>query len=390
MKICILTPRFPYPQYGGDVLRINEIACYLKSKGHTLVLVSLSDESSPDLETAKKLYDRVYFVQRKKLHSYFFSLLFFVQRKPMQCGYYASAAYEKLLRKVVADEQPDLYISHLLRMAPYLERLGLQRQSIIEMTDALSRTYSMSLNAKKGGLLKFIYHLEKRLIARYEQHVIHEFPKTVLVSESDEAFLRAYGDDSTGTSLCTYTNGVHCVDKISEDYEPQRICFVGNMRTLQNQDAVLFFVHDILPLIKNVVPAVKFYIVGSLPPPSIQALASDDIFVTGFVDDIEKEIQKSALIVAPVRVAAGIQNKVLQAMACGVPVVLSDLLCPAIPYLQDGVNCSVASSPEDFSKACINLLQNKNYRNDIAERGYEMVKQHYSWTEKLNGYECLK
>ena len=122
------------------------------------------------------------------------------------------------------------------------------------------------------------------------------------------------------------------------------------------------FVHDIFPLIKKVMPAVKFYIVGSLPPPSIQALASNDIFVTGFVDDIEAEIQKSALIVAPVRVAAGIQNKVLQAMACGGPVVLTDLLCPAIPQLQDGLNCAVAHAEEDFSKACINLLQDMYYR----------------------------
>ena len=387
MKICILTPRFPFPQYGGDVLRINEIARYLKSKGHTLVLVSLSDEASPDLETAGYLYDRVYFVQRKKLQSYFYSLLFFVRRKPMQCGYYTSIAYEKLLRRVVADERPDLYISHLLRMVPYLERLKLQHHSIVEMTDALSRTYSMSLNAKKGGLLKFVYYFEQRLIARYEQHVIHAFPKIVLVSESDEAFLRE-GDDSI-TSLCTYTNGVHCVEKMSEGYDANRISFVGNMRTLQNQDAVLFFVHDIFPLIKKVMPAVKFYIVGSLPPPSIQALASNDIFVTGFVDDIEAEIQKSALIVAPVRVAAGIQNKVLQALACGVPVVLTDLLCPAIPQLQDGLNCAVAHAEEDFSKACINLLQDMYYRNEMAKRGYEMVKRHYSWNEKLNGYEFL-
>lgn len=388
MKICILTPRFPYPQYGGDVLRINEIARYLKSKGHTLVLVSLSDEANPDLRTAEKLYDRVYYVKRNKFQSLFNTIQFFLRRKPMQCGYYASAAYEKLLRRVIADERPDLYISHLLRMAPYLERMGLQRHSIIEMTDALSRTYDMSLNAQKGGLLKFVYYFEQKLIERYEQHVINAFPKTVVVSQSDEGFLREKNSNEA-PSLCTYTNGVHCVERITEEYEINRICFVGNMRTLQNQDAVLYFVHDIFPKIKKVIPSVKFYIVGSLPPPSIQSLASDDIFITGFVDDIEAEIQKSALIVAPVRVAAGIQNKVLQAMACGVPVVLSDLLCPAIPQLQDGENCCVAHTEDDFSRMCIHLLQNREARNAIARKGYDMVCQYYSWKEKLSGYESL-
>ena len=105
------------------------------------------------------------------------------------------------------------------------------------------------------------------------------------------------------------------------------------------------------------------------------------------MEDIEAEIQKSALVVAPVRVAAGIQNKVLQAMACGVPVVLSDLLRPAIPQLQDGENCIVANTEEDFSSACIKLLQNRELRNTMARRGYDMVCRHYSWEEKLDGYE---
>lgn len=388
MKICILTPRFPYPQYGGDVLRINEIARYLKSRGHKLILVSLSDEATPDVETAKKLYDKVYYVQRNKLQSYINTLLFFVRRKPMQCGYYASSAYEKLLRKVIAEEHPDIYVSHLLRMVPYLESLGLHSKSIVEMTDALSRTYGMSLNAKKGGLLKFVYYFEQKLIERYEQHVINTFPKNILVSESDEAFLREKNGNGAST-LCTYTNGVHCVNSISKEYDANRISFVGNMRTLQNQDAVLYFVHDILPLIKKAMPTVKFHIVGSLPPPSITTLASDDIIVTGFVDDIEAEIQKSAIVVAPVRVAAGIQNKVLQAMACGVPVVLSDLLCPAIPQLQDGENCAVAHTNKEFSDVCISLLQDAERRNQMAHKGYDMVCKYYSWEEKLAGYEDL-
>ena len=388
MKICILTPRFPYPQYGGDVLRINEIARYLKAKGHVLVLVSLSDDATPEMDKALQLYDKVYFVQRKKLKSYINSLLFFIRRKPMQCGYYASGDYENLLRRVVADEKPDLYISHLLRMVPYLERLGLQQKTIVEMTDALSRTYAMSLTAERVGLLKFVYHFEQRLIEQYEQYVIRTFPKTVLVSKSDEDYLRAKAVGKA-TSLTTYTNGVHLKETVSEQYEPYRLCFIGNMRSMQNQDAVLYFVHDIFPTIKKAIPAVKFHIVGSLPPPQIQALASDDIFVSGFVEDIEAEIQKSAVVVAPVRVAAGIQNKVLQAMACGVPVVLSQLLCPAIPQLQDGLNCAVAHDASDFAQACVRLLQEPVARNAMAKQGYSMVRQHYSWSEKLNGYEVL-
>lgn len=388
MKICILTPRFPFPQYGGDVLRINEIARYLKGRGHKLILVSLSDDAVADVRAAKTLYDEVHYVKRNKWQSYANSLLYPLRRKPMQVGYYASKKYETMLHRVVAEEKPDLFISHLLRMAPYLERMGVQQHSIVEMTDALSRTYSMSLKASNGGLRKYIYHIEYRLIARYEQHVISNFPKTIVVSKNDETFLRS-ANPTGATSLKTYTNGVHCLDHLSDAFQPQRMCFIGNMRTMQNQDAVLYFVNDILPLIRKQIPTVKFYIVGSLPPPNIQRLASDDIIVTDFVDDLESEIQQAALVVAPVRVAAGIQNKVLQAMACGVPVVLSELLCAAIPHLEDGENCAVASSEEDFSAKCVKILSDRDYRNDLARKGYEMVRRHYSWDDKLDGYEII-
>ena len=87
MKICILTPRFPMPECGGDLLRINYIARYLKSQGHQLVLVSYTEEA-PDIAAAQQLYDKVYTVQRSKMASTMFSALFMLTGRPIQCGYY--------------------------------------------------------------------------------------------------------------------------------------------------------------------------------------------------------------------------------------------------------------------------------------------------------------
>ena len=150
MKICILTPRFPFPENGGDVLRINNIARYLKSKGHTLVLVSLSDTAQPDVEGAKTVYDHVFVTPRNHLMSLINGVLFMLVDRPIQCGYYHSSAYRKLLKNVVNQENPDLFISHLLRMSPYLEDLHVEAHSIVEMTDALSKTYEMSADVKGG------------------------------------------------------------------------------------------------------------------------------------------------------------------------------------------------------------------------------------------------
>ena len=389
-KICILTPRFPFPENGGDVLRINHIARYLKAQGHQLILVSLSDVGAPRVEEAERLYDKVFFVRRKHWQSYLKGMLYPLRRKPMQCGYYDSSTYRALLKEVVRKERPDLFVSHLLRMAPYLEELQVEGVSIVEMTDALSKTYAMSAVAKSGGLMKWVYRVERSLIRRYEEKVIRSFPKVVLVSQADVDFLRKrLGAEKASRSLAMHTNGVTCVDNLVRTYDSDKICFIGNMRTLQNQDAVLHFVHDVLPLIRRERPSAKFYVVGAEPPQSILALASDHVVVTGFVDDLEATIQDSCLAVAPVRVAAGIQNKVLVAMGCGLPVVMTSLISQAIPELKDGENCVIRDDANSFATQCIQLMKNKELRDKIGSEGYQMVLRNYSWHEKLKGYEIL-
>lgn len=388
MNICILTPRFPFPQYGGDTLRINEIARHLKRQGHRLVLVSLSDEAVPPVDQAEQLYDKVYFVQRNRYRSLIVGSLYFLKGKPIQCGYYRDAAYKELLKKVVREEKPDLYVSHLLRLVPYLEELGLQDKSIVEMTDALSKTYGLSLNAKGVGLLKYVYALEQRLISQYEQHVIKAFPKVVLVSQADIDYLRTNADGEA-PSLVLHSNGVDYMDRLAPTYDPEKICFLGNMRSMQNQDAVIHFVKDIFPLIKAKRPAAKCYIIGSLPPENIQALESEDVIITGFVDDLEAAISDACLSIAPIRVAAGIQNKVLVAMGCGVPVVMKSLIAQAIPELEDGRNCFIRDDNQAFADTCLRLMDDKNLRNEVGQEGYRMVKQHFSWEEKLKGFEKI-
>lgn len=384
MKICILTPRFPFPENGGDVLRINNIARYLKSHGHKLVLVSFHDGGA-DARLAATLYDKVYLVKRNKAVSAINSLLFLLRGKPIQCGYYFSGAFREKFREVVSVEKPDRYLSHLLRMVSYLEGEGLNGVSVVEMTDALSKTYAMVTNAKGSNLKKMIYRVERRLIRRYERHVAERFPKVVLVSREDVDFLKSSCPKSG--SLSVYTNGVDLFPSKCE-YNPDKICFVGNMRTLQNQDAAIFFAKEVFPLVKRNRPNAKFYIIGAQPSKEIIDLgaADSDIVVTGFVDDLYAEVKDSCVAVAPVRIAAGIQNKVLVAMAMGVPVVLSELISSAIPELNDGENCYICSQAADIANACIKLMINGSLRNKISKAGYQTVETNYSWNEKLDGY----
>ena len=388
MKICILAPRFPLPEAGGDLLRINNIARYLKSKGHFLILVSYT-EREPALEEAKKLYDKIYTVKRHRATSAFYSATALLTGHPIQCGYYYSRSYLKMFREVVSNEQPDLYISHLIRMVPFIKKLHLEDKTIVEMTDALSITYTLTKNAKGSLLKRFMYSIERHLVGRYELGVVKRFRKVVLVSQSDINFL-ASQVPSAATSLALHTNGVKCATNLQADYDVNKICYIGNMVSLQNQDAAFYFVKEVFPLILKAKPQARFYIVGNNPPSSIQALHDGvHVFVTGFVDDLEGFISDSCLAVAPIRIAAGIQNKVLIAMANGLPVVMTSLITAPIPEIKNEGNCFVADDVLSLSKACIKLMDDPACRSNIAQNGYEMVRSVFSWESKLDGYEDM-
>jgi hypothetical protein len=195
LKICILTPRFPFPENGGDVLRINNISRYLKSKGHTLVLVSYCTQKDIDNQDniTDPLYDRIYYIKRNTFVSLGMSFWAFLLNKPIQIGYYFSFTYLAKFKKTIKEEKPDLYISHLLRMVPFLNLCRLQDKSIVEMTDALSKTYGMSGNVLAFSLKRIIYLIERKRIAAYERRTIAKYKKCVLVSQMDKDYLESYG-----------------------------------------------------------------------------------------------------------------------------------------------------------------------------------------------------
>lgn len=384
MNICILTPRYPFPENGGDVLRINNVARYLKSKGHYLFLLSFI-ESNQKIVNEEYLYDEIITVSRNKIESLFNSLLFIVQRKPIQCGYYYSRRFLKIFKDVIEEKDIDIYIPHLIRMVPYLEKTKLNDKTIVEMTDALSKTYTLSSQSKVKSIKKLIYNIEKKLVKAYEESICKNFKKVVLVSEKDVEYLR-----NCNSNLYCFSNGVSLSKKIDK-YNPNKICFIGNMRTLQNQDAVLHFVNNIFPIIKKENHDAYFVIVGAEPSENILKLHDGkNIFVTGFVESVEDIIRDSCLAVAPVKIAAGIQNKVLIAMGCGVPVVLTSLIANAIPELDNYINCCIEDNNKSFAEKCLKIMKESDFREMLAMNAYKMVEANYSWKEKLNNYELLE
>ena len=156
------------------------------------------------------------------------------------------------------------------------------------------------------------------------------------------------------------------------------IMFVGGFTHKPNADAVLWFVRDILPMILDKIPDLKFYIMGSNPPESILGLANDNIIVKGFVTDEELEwhYQNCRISVVPLRYGAGIKGKVVEAMRYGMPVVTTSVGAEGITGAEN-ILC-IGNKPKAIARDLVELYNDKNALQEMSERSYEYIKKNFS------------
>lgn len=384
MRILFLTSRHPFPPVGGDKLRAYNFLKYLLASGHEVHLFSLIDRAVQLKDTIP--YQRVFFLSKTK--SYLNCLRGLFSQKPLQVWYYRSTEVQRAIDTAIKGNGYDLIFCHLLRTAEYV-RKATDIPKIIDLTDAISLNYTRVVQRFKKDISfkNFIYALEKERVLSYEREVIDSFNKSILVSQVDKEYLGQFFDVSRVEVI---PNGVD-LDYFSfhdGEYDRNRIIFFGCLRTVPNSDAACYFAKEIFPIVKKEVPKAKFFIVGAEPNRKIFNLAKKDksIHITGFVDDIRPHLKSAAVSVAPLRYGAGIQNKILEAMAVGTPVVTTSIGLEGINATHEK-DIMVGDSPEIFARRIVDLMKDSNLRKSISVSGRMLVEKHYSWgkiLEKLN------
>lgn len=395
-KILILTPRFPYPLTSGDKVRIYNICKYLAQTGYQLTLLSFIQNQAQQkfitAEEIKSVFSLVHVVQLPKWRSYLNSFFGLGQRRPLQLSYYAAAEMNKLVDKELATSVYDNVIVHLIRMAPYvMNKNGIGK--ILEMTDALSMTYERSRQSASKGLLSQIYKIEEKRVKNFESECLKNFDFVVVASERDKEQLLKNSITASSEKIKIIPNGV------SENflrfqptgiYDLNLIVFIGNLRSLQNQDAVFYFIKSIYPLIKQKRPQARFRIIGSNPPKSVLKLAGkNEIEVTGPVENVIDWIAQAGVAVAPMRIVAGSQIKILETMALGIPTVTTTVSASGIKDATAGKHFLVADQPAEFAQAVIKLMTDKNLRLKLSASGRKLVAAKYSWDKCLENYRIL-
>lgn len=380
-KILVLTPRFPFPPLSGDKVRIYHLSRIL-ARRHQLTLLSFSGgDTEPEIDPPENVFDSIHRVPLKRWRAWVRCGLALPTQTPLQLAYYRSSQFQEAVEKLLPEH--DLVLAHLIRTGQYVEKADVPR--VLEMTDALSMTYDRVRDQKKRrGLKQYIYSIEANRVRRCESRMAQEFDLTTVVSSVDKEYLHQYTDgDST---IEVFSNGVNldAFNNVGAGDEPV-IVFVGNMRTAQNQDACHYFIEKILPHIREAVPELRFRIIGESPPGVVESFQHDYVEFVGRVESIPQAVRGAFCGVCPMRLGAGVQNKVLEYMAMGLPAVLSRVGYEGIKA-QDGVELLVGDSPEMFASYIVKLYREKEFRYDMGQRARQFIHDHHQWESILQPF----
>jgi glycosyltransferase involved in cell wall biosynthesis len=225
------------------------------------------------------------------------------------------------------------------------------------------------------------------LASRYERTIYRGFDRVVVLAEPDRAALAVR---CPGLPLAVIPNGVdgdHFRPSGSPSAPPVLVLH-GNYAYGPNVDAALCLVREVLPRVRAAVPGVRVTIVGPGVPAPLRALASPDVEITGWVDDVRPFLGRATCLVAPIRQGAGMRNKLLEALAAGVPVVATPLACDGIA-VTPGEDALLGATPGDLAAAAVRVVLDPALRARLAHGGRRLVETTYTWERVAEAYEAL-
>ncbi len=381
MKLLFLTSRFPFPIEKGDKLRAYYLIKYL-SRYHDIYLFAITDKQ-PDQSSINEVapYCKAIHVEQiSVVQSIQQMLVAITTAVPFQVAYFTRNSVKKKLAEFVKTHHPDKVFCHLIRMADYIDDVQLP-EGIIDYMDAFGKGVER-LAQHSAWWKRMLLKVEELRVKKYEATIFNQFKHHLIISEQDRDFIQ----HPLNNTIKVIPNGVDL-----DYYQPQLsdkkfdLLFIGNMAYPPNIEAASYAVNKIIPLLQKYKPDVSMLIAGATPSRQVRNLQSEKIVVTGWIDDVRSVFSSSAIMIAPMLISIGLQNKILQAMAMKTPCVISRLANNAIGAPENCVR--VADNPQQYADMIIDLLNNPDKAQEMAEHAYTFVKQNFSWennVEKIN------
>ena len=388
MRILILSPRFPHALGKADSMTVYRIVKHL-SQRHEIYLACFYDKPDdlrhlPELE---KIARGIRCIPRKKWKSVLNMGWHFLRGDlPLQTAYYLDGEMREALREMIREHKPDLVYSHLIRTSEYVkEPAPFKRILALQISQTLN--YRRMIQHIEGPLYKILYGIEYRRVRRYEPAIMRRFDSCLLISRYDKESL----DGHEGLANVFYSPHGVDVDHYTRMENVERenaILFCGVLETPTNLDAAMYFYKQIYPLVKEQVRDVRFYLMGKNPPRAIRRIAEKDpsVIVPGFVKDLRPYYSKARVGIDPLRIGAGLQNKLLISMCMELPMVSTSVANEGIAA-EPGRHLLIGDTARDFADAVVELLRNKNKAENIAREARRFVEEKWTWEYHFEALE---
>ncbi|GBD44904.1 hypothetical protein HRbin40_02396 [bacterium HR40] len=390
LTILFLYSRLPLPMTRGDELTVAHLLEFLHARGHTVDFLTLAPGGRPlRPEHRAWLESRVrelHILPHPWLPALLRAQLAWLRGRPFQVGLLTSPAQCALAQDLARRHRYDLAYAYYIRSAEALRRVrGLVPVTFLALQ--LSQTLNTERLARTAASLaeRLFYRLEHARMAAYEARIWQPFTRTVLIGEKDREAIATACRRHGVPEIDNVVFGPHGVDtrhfapRDPQLVEPGLVVMTGVMRYAPNVEAALWFVREVWPRIRAERADARLALVGRDPVAALRAVdGRDGITVTGTVPDTADWIARAAVCVAPIRAAAGLQNKLLEAMAMARPVV-------ATPEANEGIGAVpdrhllLAREPEEFATAVLTLLADPARAADLGRNARIFVERHWTW-----------
>lgn len=388
MKLLYLCQRIPYPPDRGDRIPVFHQIKHLR-QSHEIIVGSLAHpgtrKNAEDLQRElgiKVIAPDHYSSQRVKE-----MFRAFLKGMPLSLGYFWNPKLRTCLDREFSKDKIEAVIVFSSSMAPYVEGFK-SIPRIMHFCDVDSQKWA-SMAKNSLGLKRWIFARESKTLLEYERRIASQFSASCVVSQNEAALFREH---IQGIPVHVIENGVDVEYFAAVPRKPDGliIVFVGVMDYEPNIEAVSFFATTVWPNIRAAYPDARFRIVGSRPSRKVRALTKiPGIEVTGYVPDIRTYLSSATVSIAPLAIARGVQNKILEAMAAGVPVLTTPAVAKGLPQGAEQLIFIAERETESFASRLLELLKDGIARDEKAQEAQRFVKQYCTWENKLKALDSL-
>lgn len=397
MKILVLAHRVPYPADKGEKIRTYHQIKYLVEQGHQLtVLAPLEDEAEQGFAEALQQKLGLDVITTRLGSGLGRKVSALLRGLAVSQSHFFSPELLAEFEQLLATGQPDAVLCTSSAMALYVERSGLTKQAkrqcslLMDFMDLDSDKWRQY--ARQASIpMRWVYQREAWLVGRAERTIYQQFDRCFFISNNEVSLFSQQLAEASKVSVLANgldTAAFYPAATPANPTDPVFL-FTGVMNYKPNEDAVLWFVQSMWSQVRQQYPAARFIIAGMSPSAKIQQLATQPgVEVTGYVEDILPYYHQASIFIAPFRLARGVQNKILQAMACGLPVITTPMGAEGIAC-QPGEHLLTAHTETEFLQ-CIELVQQSaTLRQALQQNGPELIRQQYSWEGVLQPLQTL-